>query len=292
MQSVLLISRYRGLLAAGCLGLLLVVNGIAAAAPLDNAATAADPQRYVMTLAQTPVSQVAEEVLGQTLGLPVSVDPRISGVMTFRVDGIYSPQALAQELGLQLWEVDVALVEDRAEGLVLIPVEALPEAMAKGGVLVAPRPPTVADQKPAASDPPVTTVPEARAPDRLEGQGVPWLALLALALVLGWIGGMGTPALMRRLRTGIRGTGHQNGRLSLELSDPNASEAGQRLEVADRLSSDVAAPELAMPERPAQDVTGTSRTTSADLGIQPIPKVQSADDSSAVIAIDFRSRTR
>lgn len=91
-----------------------------------------------MTLPEAPVGEIAQEVLGETLGLPVTVDERIQSRMSFRVDGVYSPKELAREFGYRLWNVDVVLIDDPADGLMLIPASALGEAVKDGGKVVSP----------------------------------------------------------------------------------------------------------------------------------------------------------
>lgn len=259
-----------------CLGLALALGGPAAAAPLDNAAIDAAPQHYVITLSQRPVSEVAEEVLGQTLGLPVSVDPRVGGRMTFRVEGVYSPQALARELGLQLWDVNVALVEDQANGLMLIPVEALPEALAMGAEAVSPRTPAAAPQEPSGSvevERPNPVAPERDLPARPLNLMVP---LLTMALIVGWIGGIFTPSLLRALRSGAAGRGSRSGLARPDLDDPHEFRSGTA-----ETGLELDEPDLAEGERDGPDRAMTKVTT-ADKG---------GTGGSAVIAIDFRARS-
>jgi len=284
------ISVYTGLIAA-CLGLCMGLSRMAVAAPLDNAATDAPPQHYVMTLAQSPVGEVAEEVLGQTLGLPVSVDPRVGGQMTFRVDGIYSPQGLAHELGVQLWSVNVALIEDRADGLVLIPEEALAEALSQGAVLIAPMPSAASTQRPQVSDEPVSVAPVRPSPDRLEREVPKMGLLLALTLGLGWLGGMLTPALLRALRSRTRGGLRPSGPPFPDLSDPLESVQGAVMVGEGRLTPDLVASDLAMPERPAQEGVEASLNVSGSQERPALARLTADTDGAAVISIDFRSKT-
>ena len=120
------------------LALTMVMAGPVRSDPLDGAAIQGPAQHYVMTLPEAPVDEIAQEVLGETLGLPVTVDDRIEARMGFRVDGLYSPRELAREFGYRLWNVDVALIEDPADGLMLIPASALPDAVKDGGRVVSP----------------------------------------------------------------------------------------------------------------------------------------------------------
>ena len=163
------------------------------AAPLDDAAINAAPQHYVMTLPQASVGEIAEEVLGQTLGLPVTVDPAIDAQMSFRVDGVYSPGELAREFGYRLWNLDIALIEDSSHSLVLIPTSALPEAIAAGAEVVSP----LALQSEAA---PTATGPTARpiVYGNRRWENGPWMGVATL--VLGWLAGLVTPPILRRVR--------------------------------------------------------------------------------------------
>ncbi len=283
-------SVYTGLIAAG-LSLCMGLSRMAVAAPLDNAATDAPPQHYVMTLAQSPVGEVAEEVLGQTLGLPVSVDPRVGGQMTFRVDGIYSPQGLARELGVQLWTVNVALIEDRADGLVLIPVEALAEALSQGAVLIAPMPSAASTQRSQVADEPGPVAREKPSPVRLEPEAPKMGLLLALTLGLGWMGGMLTPALLRALRSRARGSLRSPGPLASDLSDPLASGPGAASVGEGRLTLDFDASDLAMPARPAHEGVEASLNASGPQAMPALATPTADTDGAAVIAIDFRSKT-
>lgn len=165
------------------------------AAPLEDAAVNAAPQHYVMTLPEAPVGEIAEEVLGQTLGLPVTVDPAVDAQMSFRVDGVYSPGELAREFGYRLWNLDIALIEDSSHSLVLIPTSALPEAIASGAEVVSP----------------LALQPEAAGPAKADAAAAkpivygnrrwengPWMAVAAL--LLGWLGGLATLPVLRRIR--------------------------------------------------------------------------------------------
>lgn len=291
MPSILPISWRLGLMAV-CLAFGLGLQDVAAAAPLDNAATDAAPQRYVMTLVQAPAGEVAEEVLGQTLGLPVSVDPRVTGLMTFRVDGVFSPQELAQELGRQLMEMNVALVEDRAEGLVLMPVEALPEALARGAVLVTSLPQPVSVPQGAKTSDPIGAGAALQPGTDPQGQAPEMMALLALTLGLGWIGGMLTAVFLRSFQPGRRAGRPQGGTLPLMMGDPQVTGAVPNRGPVEAILPDACAPELAMPDRPGQAEADAGQWVAAPLETQGPSSERAAADSSDVIAVDFRSKAR
>lgn len=191
-----MIAHARGLTAAALLALALPASVLAE--PLSNAPVDDTPRRYLMMLPETPVSEIAEEVLGETLGLPVTTDEAIDAAMPFRIDGQYTPRQLARELGYRLWNVDVALIEQAGGDLKLIPAAALPGAVAGGAQVVAPL---------AITPPAPTAAPAARTPivygrDRFDVRD---LALLAL----GWLGGaasLGALIAVRQRRQPRRAT--------------------------------------------------------------------------------------
>lgn len=117
----------------------LILPGAAFCQALEQAAVHAAPQHYLLALPPAPVGEIAEDVLGETLGLPVTTDDRIKAEMSFRIDGVYTPKALAQELGYRLWNVDVALVDQGGAGLRLIPAQDADAAVRAGASLVSPR---------------------------------------------------------------------------------------------------------------------------------------------------------
>ncbi len=166
----------------------LATASVASAQALSDAATHAPPQHYIITLPPTPVAEVAEVVLGESLGLPFKVDADVKAEMPFRVDGVYGPEALAREFGYRLWNVDVALIERPSDGLWLIPAAELPAALATGAVVVSPK--AAAAGSPEAVNPVVPkapggeVAPPGRRLDWLWGLLVGWLA--GLASVLGW----------------------------------------------------------------------------------------------------------
>ena len=159
----------------------------ASAEVLDGAAIQAAPQYYLMSLPEGPVGEIADAVLGDALGLPFKIDPDIDATMSFQVDGLYAPTALAREFGYRLWNADIALVEKPASGLWLIPKAKLEKALSEGAVLVAPPVGTPASRpRPTAVATRATTV--TRAPS--SGSWFAWLAAgwaAGAGTVLGWI---------------------------------------------------------------------------------------------------------
>lgn len=149
---------------------------------LDGAAIQAEPQYYLMSLPEAPVAEIADAVLGDALGLPFKVDPEIDTTMSFRIDGIFSPRALAREFGYRLWNADIALVDKPSSGLWLIPKAKLTAALTEGAVLVSPPVGT-----PARQPAPTAPVPEAGTVARTRSSWS-WFAWL----VAGWAGGVGT----------------------------------------------------------------------------------------------------
>lgn len=167
--------------------LLSTVVVLALAAPasaevLDGAAIQAAPQYYLMSLPKAPVGEIADAVLGDALGLPFKVDPDIDATMSFQIDGLYAPTALAREFGYRLWNADIALVEKPSSGLWLIPKAKLAVALSEGAVLVAP-PVGTAASRPTQ----IATAPRVTSVTR-PSSSWSWLAWLAA----GWAGGLGT----------------------------------------------------------------------------------------------------
>ena len=152
--------------------------------PLDGAAIQGPVQHYVMTLPEAPVGEIAQEVLGETLGLPVTVDERIDARIGFRVDGLYSPKELAREFGYRLWNVDVVLIEDPADGLMLIPTSALAAAVKDGDRVVSPLALDAAGPVKASTDSPRTPITYGE--DRWDRGGLRFFA----AGVVGWLMGL------------------------------------------------------------------------------------------------------
>lgn len=150
------------------------VSGARAQA-LSDAATHAPPQHYLITLPPTPVAEVAEVVLGQTLGIPYKIDADVRGEMAFKVDGPHTPHELAREFGYRLWNVDVALIERPSDGLWLIPESELPAALAAGATVVSPLASMPARPLPTAKGSPAATAPE-EAPAEFDWSWLAWLA--------------------------------------------------------------------------------------------------------------------
>lgn len=160
---------------------------------LGDAATHAPPQHYMITLPPTPVGEVAEVVLGQSLGLPYKIDADVNAEMAFKVDGLYGPQELAREFGYRLWNVDVALIERPSDGLWLIPEAELSAALAAGATVVSPLASTPARApRHAAAAPPVDALKDPG------GADWSWLGWLAAGWATGAGAVLGGQALRRR----------------------------------------------------------------------------------------------
>ncbi|WP_426027591.1 hypothetical protein [Brevundimonas sp. TWP2-3-4b2] len=175
--------------------LLSTVVVLALAAPasaevLDGAAIQAAPQYYLMSLPEGPVGEIADAVLGDALGLPFKIDPDIDATMSFQIDGLYAPTALAREFGYRLWNADIALMEKPSSGLWLIPKAKLATALSEGAVLVAP-PVGTAVSRPT----PTVTAPRVTSVTR-PSSSWSWFAWLAA----GWAAGVGTVLGWTRLR--------------------------------------------------------------------------------------------
>lgn len=56
------------------------------AAPAAAAATAARAESYTFAFRDADIAQVAEEILGATLGVSYAIDPSVTGKMSFRID--------------------------------------------------------------------------------------------------------------------------------------------------------------------------------------------------------------
>ena len=170
--------------------MVLALAAPASAEVLDGSAVQAAPQYYLMSLPEGPVGEIADAVLGDALGLPFKIDPDIDATMSFQVDGLYAPTALAREFGYRLWNADIALVEKPSSGLWLIPKAKLAMALSEGAVLVAP-PVGTAASRPT----PIAVAPRASKVTR-RSPSWSWFAWLAA----GWAGGAATVTGWRWLR--------------------------------------------------------------------------------------------
>ena len=162
--------------------MVLALSAPASAEVLDGAAIQAAPQYYLMSLPEGPVGEVADAVLGDALGLPFRIDPDIDATMSFQVDGLYAPTALAREFGYRLWNADIALVEKPSSGLWLIPKAKLAAALSEGAVLVAPPVGTSASRP--------TPIAVAPRPTKVTPPAPSWAWFAWLAA--GWAGGAAT----------------------------------------------------------------------------------------------------
>jgi hypothetical protein len=160
---------------------------------LADAATHAPPQHYLIALPPTPVAEVADVVLGQTLGIPYKIDADVKGEMAFKVDGPYAPQELAREFGYRLWNVDVALIDRPSDGLWLIPESELPAALAAGATVVSPLASMPARPVATAKGSPAVTAP-GEAPAGFDWSWLAWLAA-------GWAAGAASAFAWLRRKT-------------------------------------------------------------------------------------------
>lgn len=82
----------------------------AAAPVISQAAPAAASSRYTFAFQDAEVAQVAEEVLGRTLGVAYSLDPSAKGRMSFRIDQRLSRRQLLEAFETALGSSDLVLV--------------------------------------------------------------------------------------------------------------------------------------------------------------------------------------
>lgn len=100
---------------------------IAASVPRAFAAApAAHAQNYTFAFHDADISQVAEEILGSSLGLNYSVDPSITGKMSFRIDRRLTDAQLLDAFQASLAASDIVLVRQGDS------VTLTPRAKAKG----------------------------------------------------------------------------------------------------------------------------------------------------------------
>ena len=106
-----------------------------AAGPLP---AAAEPlQFYIFSFTDTPVAEAAQDVVGGALAYELTVDPAVEGGMvTFRADGWYSPDALLKDFGAALLDQDIALMRTGRGAYAVVPRANVPMMMARGGTLI------------------------------------------------------------------------------------------------------------------------------------------------------------
>ncbi len=133
-------------LAAGLALFASAVVGSLAPAAAQNAPPVAvslseTPQFYVLSFTDQPIADVAEQVIGGALSQSASVDPAIDGVMSFRAEGMYTPDDLLAEFGEALMARDVALVRSTQGDLALVLRANLENELARGAAVVTLSPP-------------------------------------------------------------------------------------------------------------------------------------------------------
>lgn len=106
----------------------LLVAGLAAPAPPAIAAPAAES--YTFAFRDADIAQVADEILGTSLGLAFTVDPSVTGKMTFRVERRMTRAQLLEAFEAALANSGVVMVR-QGESLLLT---ARANAKATGGV--------------------------------------------------------------------------------------------------------------------------------------------------------------
>ncbi|HEX7761132.1 MAG TPA: type II secretion system secretin GspD [Caulobacteraceae bacterium] len=110
--------RKGGRFAAGLLALALA--GAPMTAPAAPARESRSAQSYTFAFQDADISQVAAEILGQTLGVTYSVDPAVTGKMTFRIDRRLTREQLLEAFEAALASNSVALVR-QGDSLLLTP---------------------------------------------------------------------------------------------------------------------------------------------------------------------------
>ncbi len=165
------------------LGFALVASPVLAQTPAaEPIPTAAEPlQFYVFSFTDTPVAEAAQDVVGGALAYELTVDPAVEGgIVTFRADGWYSPDALLKDFGAALLDQDIALVQTGRGAYAVVPRANVPMMMARGGTLM-----TLAE--PVTARPPAPVAVDAPAP--LYGRARWWDGAFA-ALVIFFAGAL------------------------------------------------------------------------------------------------------
>jgi hypothetical protein len=134
------------LLRPALLALMLVATPALAQAPATAPIpAAAEPlQFYVFSFTDTPVAEAAQDVVGGALAWDVTIDPAVDGIVTFRADGWYSPDALLKDFGAALLDQDIALMRTAPGAYAVVPRANVPIMLARGGTLMTLAEPTTA----------------------------------------------------------------------------------------------------------------------------------------------------
>ncbi len=102
--------------AAACL-----MAGPLMAAPVAWAAPAAErPESFTFAFRDADIAQVAEEILGAALGVPYTIDPAVTGKVSFRIDRRLTRAQLLEAFEAALAVNDVAVLR-QGDSLVLAP---------------------------------------------------------------------------------------------------------------------------------------------------------------------------
>eukprot|EP01033_Poteriospumella_lacustris_P021671 gene21671-16136_t len=84
-------------------------------APMATAASSSTTSRaanYVFAFKDAEVSQIAEQILGQALGVTYTIDPAVTAKMSFRIDQRLTQAQLLEAFEAALATIDVAIVRD------------------------------------------------------------------------------------------------------------------------------------------------------------------------------------
>ncbi len=119
---------WRSGLTALSLAIPLMMGGAGQAAPRELAAHA---ETYTFAFHDADISQVAEAILGQALNVPYTVDPSITGKMSFRIDQRLTGVQLLEAFEAALESADIVMVRE-GESLNLKPRAKAKEAASLG----------------------------------------------------------------------------------------------------------------------------------------------------------------
>lgn len=91
-----------------------------AVAPVRAAPAAERPESFTFAFRDAEIAQVAEEILGNALGVPYTIDPAVTGKVSFRIDRRLTRAQLLEAFEATLAVNDVALLR-QGDSLVLAP---------------------------------------------------------------------------------------------------------------------------------------------------------------------------
>lgn len=109
----------------------------AASARAQDGAVAEPVQFYIFSFTDTPAVEAAQDVVTGALGRELEIDLAAEGVVSFRADGEYTPDALLRDFGDALLDQDLALVRTGTDAYALVPRANLALSIQRGGVLMA-----------------------------------------------------------------------------------------------------------------------------------------------------------